>query len=173
MTHIVIRDGEAFADPDPAAAEVAAALDDSGPEVARSERQAGFDHLMSIADQMPDPVVDAGSEQATPGAKPPGGGDSRTARKPPLDATLSKLPPLVRVRLTWPLTIDGRRIREVSLWPPSHAAVEDVAKGRMSLADMVTRMAGLPDGALGCMRIDDSDRIVSIALFLAPEGLQP
>ncbi len=174
MSSIVIRDGEAFADPDPEYADVLSALDDSASEAQVDPRRAENERLMALADRLPDPVTGAVAGEPSP---PPAAGEQVTVEKAygrrTLDAALDKGQPLVRVRLFWPLTLDGQRLKWVSLWPPEHDDVEAVAKGRLSIADMVTRMAGLPDGVLGRLRVDDSDRIVSIALFLAPEGLQP
>lgn len=86
-----------------------------------------------------------------------------------LNADYELRPPVVRIPLAWPLTIEGARLDEVALWPPVTEAVEEVVAGRMSRASMIAGMAGQPDGFLSKLRFPDAELVTAIALVIAPE----
>lgn len=171
---MVIRDGEVFAAAD-LAPDVVAALDDPG-EVRPggvgdvSQRKADYQRLMAVAAAMPDAGVDLLSPTPEPTeAVPEPSIFDDDFDVPKLDAEFVDMPPAARVLLMWPLTLGGVRIDEISLWPPLHDDVEAVVRGTMSRAEMITNMARQPRGLLGRMRFPDSDRVVAIALALAPD----
>jgi hypothetical protein len=174
MVGTVIKDGEVYAAAD-LAPDVMAALDDPGTGAPldggdHSHRKDEYRRLMAVAAAMPDAGVDLSSPTSEPdetAPEPAMADDDFYA--PPLDADLVDMPPSVRVSLMWPLNVGGVRLDEVSLWPPLHDDVEAVVLGTMSRADMITNMAKLPRGLLGRMRFPDSDRVVAIALALAPD----
>lgn len=75
----------------------------------------------------------------------------------------------VTVRLAYPFTVDGETVSEVSLRPPRYADVEGVISGRLGRTAMIAEMTGLSVDAINALRWPDAERVIGVAMDMAPQ----
>lgn len=75
----------------------------------------------------------------------------------------------VTVRLAYPFAVDGNVVREVSLRPPRYGDVESVISGRLGRTAMIAEMSGLSMDAINALRWPDAERVVGVAMDMAPQ----
>lgn len=75
----------------------------------------------------------------------------------------------VTVRLAYPFVIDDTLVREVSLRPPRYGDVEGVLAGRIERSAMIAEMSGLSVDAINALRWPDAERVVGVAMDMAPQ----
>lgn len=75
----------------------------------------------------------------------------------------------VVVRLAYPFVIDDTLVREVSLRPPRYGDVEGVLAGRIERSAMIAEMTGLSVDAINALRWPDAERVVGVAMDMAPQ----
>ncbi len=75
----------------------------------------------------------------------------------------------VVIRLAYPLTVEGVRLHEIGLRPPTFRDVRSVVDGGMSQLEMHANMAGISVGTLCALRWPDMENVAAAARHLAPE----
>lgn len=86
-------------------------------------------------------------------------------------AEYDMVPPVVTIRLQFPFSVDGHKIRQVSLRPPRFCDVQKVAAGKLERTAMIAEMAGLKVDAINALRWPDAERVVGTAMDMAPEHI--
>lgn len=74
----------------------------------------------------------------------------------------------VMIRLQYPIKVNGEAVATIEVLPPTFGAIQAVGTGAISQADMIAAMTGLPVEAIIGLRIPDAERLISIALEMAP-----
>lgn len=99
-------------------------------------------------------------------------GDSNVDDAPADPEPVVKYMPVVApvtVRLQYPFKVDDHAIRQITLHPPRFSDVQAVTGGKLERTAMIAEMAGLPVAAINSLRWPDAERVVGIAMDMAPE----
>lgn len=75
----------------------------------------------------------------------------------------------VSVRLAFPFHHEGKLVRQIGLRPPRYDHVEALTKGRIDRAVMIAEMAGVAVPVINALRWPDAERVVGVAMDMAPE----